>query len=57
MKAPQHDQSPPSQNESNTKPAWVREPDEAQKKKQAAQSQSAREEGQVLDEPGYGHGV
>ena len=57
MKAPQHDQSPPSQNESNTKPAWEREPDEAQKKKQAAQSQSAREEGQVLDEPGYGHGV
>ena len=56
MKAPQHDQSPP-QNESTSKPAWVREPDEAEKKKQQNKAQSARDEGQSLDEPGYGYGV
>ena len=56
MKAPEHEQSPP-QNETNARPAWVREPDEAEKKKQSSQSESARDEGQGLDEPGYGYGV
>ena len=56
MKAAEHDKSP-TQTDTNTTHAWVREPDEAEKKKQAAQSQTGRDEGQVLDEPGYGHGV
>jgi hypothetical protein len=56
MKSPQHEQSPP-QNEAtpSTSAPWVREPDEAEKR--AKQSQSAREEAQLLDEPGYGYGV
>ena len=56
MKAREHEQ-PPSQNETITRPAWVREPDEAEKKKKQNQAQSARDEGQSLDEPGYGYGV
>ena len=57
MKAREHEQ-PPSQNETNARPAWVREPDEVEKKKQQQnQAQSARDEGQGLDEPGYGYGV
>ena len=56
MKAREHEQ-PPSQNETNARPAWVREPDEAEKKKQQSQAQTARDEGQSLDEPGYGYGV
>lgn len=55
MKAREHEQPPP-QNET-VRPAWVREPDEAEKKKQQNQAQKARDEGQSLDEPGYGYGV
>jgi hypothetical protein len=57
MKSPQPEQAPP-QNEAtpSTSAPWVREPDDAEKKR-AKQSQSARDEAQVLDEPGYGYGV
>ena len=54
-KATQHDEST-STNEPHAPPVWVHEPD-ARDDDHPSHPPSGRDEGQGLDEPGYGYGV